>query len=125
MSDSDFISNGHVDVGEVPQVRVDDDFILENNDKLSGLVNAIFDTTIGKNRRAILTPEQAVNISRARAFARIYDVPELDFLCDLLSDTTVSVKGTGLKQLVSVLAARMTADDGNDDLQKLRSRLMG
>lgn len=102
----------------------DRDFLPDKDAKLAGLVDAIFDTKVGRNRKAILTAEQAVLIARARAFAQIADLPEVEELCNFLMDTSVSVKGTGLKQLVEVLSARIRGDDAEKEMMKFR-RTMG
>lgn len=105
---------------------VSEDFIPDDKDKqLAGLVDALMSTTIGKNRKAILTPKQAVAIARARTFATIAFVPALDGLCDVLADTTVSVKGKGLEQLVKILSSRVALSGDDDRLNRLRNRLMG
>lgn len=95
------------------------------NKELSGLVKAIFDTDVGKNRKASLTATQAVAIARARAFAEAYEVPVLDMLCDVLADTSISIKGEGMKQLVTVLSARLQVNDESAKLDRLQNRLMG
>jgi len=100
------------------------DFLPDQGDpKLAALVGAMFDTKIGKLRKAVLTPKQAVAVSRAFAFAAMYDVPELAALCEMLMDTTVSIKGKGLHQMVTVMSARMQADD--DDSIKRLGRSLG
>lgn len=100
------------------------DFLPDDKDKkLASLVDAMMGTAVGKNRKAILTPDQAVVLARARMFAELQDLPEVEALCDLLQDSTVSIKGKGLTQLVTVLSARMQANDDNE-LNRLR-RLTG
>lgn len=91
---------------------VESDFLPSEGDpKLAALVKAIFNTDIGKLRKAHLTRKQAVALARAWAFAELYDVPELAALADMLADTTVSVEGRGLKQMVQVMSARMANED--------------
>lgn len=100
------------------------DFLPDDKDKkLAGLVDAMMGTTVGKNRKAILTADQAVVLARARMFAELQDLPEVADLCDLLQDSTVSIKGKGLTQLVTVLSARMQAND-DDEMRRL-ARLTG
>lgn len=103
----------------------EDDFLPDEQDSdLASLVTAIFGTEIGKNRKAHLTAEQAVQVARARAFADMYDVPELHTLCDVLMDSTISINGRGMKQLVTILSARMQRQDDENNYDKLRSRLL-
>lgn len=95
------------------QVDGDDDWMPQGETSLAAIPKALFDTTVGKLRKAILTPRKAVALSRAWAFASMYDIPELAAFADMLADTTVSVNGTGLKQMVQIMSARMQADDSN------------
>ena len=102
----------------------DDDFLPDQGDpKLAALVTAMFDTKVGKLRKAVLTPKQAVALARAWAFAAMYDIPELAALADMLADTTVSIKGKGLNQMVAVMSARMQSED--DDAMRRLGRNMG
>lgn len=105
-------------------MSADADFLPESGDpKLSALVREMFNTEVGKLRKAVLTPMQAVALSRAWAFADMYNIPELRDLADMLADTTVSVKGKGLNQMVEIMSARMQAD-GDDGMNRIR-RTMG
>lgn len=88
------------------------DFLPDQGDpKLAALTREMFSTKVGKLRKAVLTPKQAVSLSRAWAFAAMYNIPELAALADMLADTTVSIKGKGLHQMVTVMSARMQAED--------------
>lgn len=88
------------------------DFLRDPGDnKFSNLTREMFSTKVGKLRKAVLTPKQAVALSRARAFAGMYDIDDLAALCDMLADTTVSINGKGLHQMVTVMSARMAADE--------------
>lgn len=91
---------------------------------LSNLVNAVLGTDIGKDRKAHLTLQQAVMVARARAFADMYQVPELHALCDVLMNTTISVNGRGMKQLVAILTARMQTENEKQEFDQLRNRLL-
>lgn len=102
---------------------VERDFLPEQRDpKLAALIDAIFDTNIGKLRKAVLTPKQSVALVRAWVFADMYDVPELAMIADMLADTTVSKGGKGLNQMVEVMSARLSSDDG-DALKRLGRNL--
>lgn len=88
------------------------DFLPEAGDpKLAALVDAIFDTEVGKLRKAVLTPAQSVALVRAWAFADMYEVPELAAIADMLADTTVSKGGKGLNQMVEIMSARLQNED--------------
>jgi hypothetical protein len=102
--DSDFESDG--------VSSMDEDYLPDRGDpKLAALVDALFDTDVGKLRKAVLTQKQAVALARAWAVAELMNVPALAALADMLADTTVSVRGTGLNQMVTVMSARMQAQD--------------
>lgn len=106
---------------------IDSDFIQSRNDKntLAELTKALFDTTVGKLRKAHLRPKQAVALARAWAFADMNNVPELAQLADMLADTTVSIDGRGLKQMVTVMSARMTDDKDDEDSMRRLGRNLG
>lgn len=105
-------------------MSADQDFIPESGDpKLAALVKEMFSTEVGKLRKAVLTPYQAMTYSVALAFADMYEIPELRELADMLAETTVSVKGKGLNQMVEIMSARMQAD-GDDGMNRIR-RTMG
>lgn len=110
---------------DLPDIdNADSDFAPTDGDpKLAALVDAMFDTDVGKLRKAVLNPKQAVALARAWAFAEMYDVPELAALADMLADTTVSVRGLGLRQMVTVMSARMQSED--DDTFKRLGRSLG
>lgn len=100
------------------------DFLQADGDpKLAALTREMFSTKVGKLRKAVLTPKQAVALSRAWAFAAMTNVPEVAALADMLADTTVSIKGKGLHQMVTVMSARMQAED--DDGMKRLGRNLG
>lgn len=103
----------------------ENDWIPDQGDPmLATLAREMFSTKTGKLRKAVLSRKQAVALARAYAFAAMYNVPELAALCDMLSDTTVSVNGKGLNQLVQVMTARMQAqDDANGGTQRLLRNL--
>jgi hypothetical protein len=104
--------------------NADNDFLPDQGDpKLAALVKEMFDTRIGKLRKAVLTRKQSVALARAWAFAALQDVPALAALADMLADTTVSIGGKGLNQMVQVMSARMSADD--DDAAKRLGRSLG
>lgn len=85
----------------------------------AALGREMFSTKIGKLRKAVLTPKQQVRLSVAWAFAGMMEVPELAALADMLADTTVSVKGRGLRQFVQVMTARMEAQDDVNGTNRL------
>lgn len=128
------ISNSHDDSAPIGSSVYDDedmelintaehDFLPDQGDpKLAALTREMFSTKVGKLRKAVLNPRQAVALSRARAYADMYDIPELSALCDMLSDSTVSIGGRGLHQMVTVMSARMQAED-DDGLKRLGRNL--
>lgn len=103
--------------------NADSDFLPDAGDpKLAALVKALFDTTTGKLRKAVLSPKQSIAIARAYAFAELEGVPELATLADMLADTTVSIRGKGLNQMVEVMSARMQNED-QDSIKRLGRNL--
>lgn len=111
------------------QLRMDDP-------KLLTLVDSLFKTGEGKDRKTVLTQEQALQIARARAFADSFIVVdengnqvegplmEIHIICDYLENTAVSVQGRGMKDLVQVLTARVRESDENSSLAKAAGRVV-
>jgi hypothetical protein len=107
--------------------------------KIASLVDSMFKTDIGKDRKAVLTQEQALQIARSRAFADSFIVyetledgseimkegplQELHLICDYLENTAVSVSGRGLKDLVQVLTARVREGDENSAIARTIGRV--
>ena len=109
-------------------VNAQDDFfdgLRQDDPKLNALVESVMSTKVGKDRKTVLTIEQALQIARARTFADSFAVyeeqiidgetvqvmiePPLEIIhtiCDYLENTAVSVQGKGLKDLVAILTAR-------------------
>lgn len=111
------------DMSELGINTAEHDFLPDQGDpKLAALTREMFSTKVGKLRKAVLNPRQAVALSRARAYADMYDIPELSALCDMLADSTVSINGRGLHQMVTVMSARMQAED-DDGLKRLGRNL--
>ncbi len=112
------------DDDEVDINTAEHDFLTNPNDnKFASLTREMFSTKVGKLRKSVLNEKQAVRLSVARAFAAMANVPELAELADMLADTTVSIKGRGLHQMVTVMSARMQADE--DDAIKRLGRNLG
>jgi hypothetical protein len=100
-----------------------DDWMPQADSSLAAIPKALFDTTVGKLRKAVLTPRKAVAVARAHAYASMFNIPELAALTDMLSDTTVSINGKGLDQMVRVMAARMEADSESNGLGRITRNL--
>lgn len=103
-----------------------DDWVPESDSSgLAQLSQALFDTTVGKLRKAVLNKRQSVALARAWAFAEMYDIPELSAMADMLADTTVSLGGKGLDQMVKVMAARMEARSEDESARNRLGRNLG
>lgn len=112
------------------------------DERLAELVNAIMSTDVGRDRKSVLTSEQALHIARARAFADSFiewGVDEkgnpvmtegpleiIHTICDYLLDTAVSTgSGRGLKDLTKILSAQLAgANEEDDDISRLRQKVM-
>ena len=132
-------------------VNPESDFLNvdEQDVKLRGLHDAIMSTDIGRDRKSILTMEQAMAIARARAFADSFIEWQYDndgdivrdsdnkpvmvegplelvhTICDYLEDTAVSTgKGTGLKMIEKIFSAQLSGGEEDTEVDRLRSKVM-
>lgn len=130
-------------------VNPEEDFvpIQQRDAKLAELVESVMKTDEGtKDRKTILTTEQALRIAIARAYADSFIVlgvdPDFDgpseeapivelegpleivhMICDYLENTSVSVNGKGLKQMVEILTAQVSSEDPSS-IDKTTQRVM-
>jgi hypothetical protein len=100
----------------------DNDFLPDHQNKYAPLVKAMFNTDEAIERKAVLNRKQSVALSRAWAFAELMSVPALATLADTLANTTASINGLALKQMVEVMSARMSSDV-DDSMGRLRRNM--
>lgn len=103
--------------------RMFEDSGEEKNDLLAA-VASIFDET-GIEMKSVLSQRQVVRLAVAKKFANNYNVPVLDDLCDLLMMLKVSQKGTGRRDLRTVLSSKFRRLDESADGERKTRRLLG
>lgn len=92
--------------------------------ELKGLIEALFSDT-GATQKSVLDTRQVIVLARAKTFAKMYKIPELDALCETLMQLKISEKGRGRKDLIQALQARRQNDDERMSEIRQRNRLIG
>lgn len=110
--------------------------VKREDTRTASIVEAMFNTAIGADRKSVLDRDQAVLIARARAYANSFQkfdadgneieppLVELHAFCDYLENTSVSIGGRGLKDITAILTAQ-SQGDRPDDMSQMLKRFQG
>lgn len=93
---------------------------LNSNDLLAA-VESIFND-VGIEMKSVLNQKQILAIAVGLTFAKKYNIPLLEGLCELLMQLKVSDKGTGRRDLRAVLTSKIQK---LSDRERMRDRLLG